>query len=122
MIPSSIKSAIDAHAELGHRCGDFVQAVLENNFREAVVRADRESYKALREIAQYVYCSLPSDSHGSQEKVKYWRDRFKYDDVVSRDAAALARSCRECTTQADDGGDPCTTDSPSSTSPTKSRT
>jgi len=73
MIPQRVKYAIDRHVEVGQPCGHFVTAVLENNLREAFMRADENSEAAMREIVMYCYNEIPSPSWGSKEKVDEWR-------------------------------------------------
>lgn len=72
IIPVAIKRAIDLHAKKGCPCGQFVTAVLENNLREAINRADKNSLDALVEIVQYCHWEIPGNSWGSKEKVTAW--------------------------------------------------
>jgi len=72
MIPEAIKKAIDLHAKEGRPCGHFVTAVLENDLRTALNRADEESLASLVEIVQYCYWNIPGHSWGSKEKVSAW--------------------------------------------------
>lgn len=72
MIPAAIKKAIDLHASEGRPCGHFVTAVLENNLREAVNRADDESLANLVEIVQYCYWEIPGNCWGSKDAVAKW--------------------------------------------------
>ncbi len=52
--------------------GSFVRAVLENNLMEAMGRADEMSLAGLFEIVRYVRWEIPSNCHGSPEKVTAW--------------------------------------------------
>lgn len=52
--------------------GDFLVAVLCNNFKEAVFRADELNGIHLRAIAIFIYNELPPQSQGSPEKVRAW--------------------------------------------------
>ena len=67
-----IKAAMDRYVEHHIMPGDFLYAVLTNNFVDAVCRADTENEKDLREIAKYVWNELPSKCWGSPEKVNAW--------------------------------------------------
>ena len=52
--------------------GGFLQAVLENNLREACGRADDFNRERLFEIVSFIYNELPSQCWGSPAKVKAW--------------------------------------------------
>lgn len=52
--------------------GSFLQAVLENNLKEAVGRADSENQWALCSIVSWCYNNLPSGSWGNPERVRDW--------------------------------------------------
>ncbi len=72
MMPPRIIEGLREYVE-GHRNpGDFLRAVLENNFAEAVLRADPESLAAIREIAECVYDQVPANCWGGRDKVRCW--------------------------------------------------
>lgn len=52
--------------------GDFLLAVLSNDLREAVGRADSENIQVIPEIVAYIYNRLPADCWGSRDKVRSW--------------------------------------------------
>lgn len=52
--------------------GDFLIAVLSNNLIEACCRADHHNLPAIQEICKFVYNEMPSESHGSLEKMEKW--------------------------------------------------
>jgi hypothetical protein len=52
--------------------GDFLRAVLCNDLKEAVARADDENIKVLPEIVCYCYNEIPHNCWGSPEKVNAW--------------------------------------------------
>lgn len=52
--------------------GSFLRAVLENDLRDAVARADAESLKVLPGLVILVHMELPSECHGSPEAVAAW--------------------------------------------------
>ena len=69
------------YADHGKPTGGFLRAVLSNDFGVAVCKADENSTRALREIAQFVRNEMPSKCHGSPEKVKAWIKSFQeYED------------------------------------------
>ena len=58
----------------GDRPGGFLWAVLENNLKEAVGRADDEHMESLPAIVAYIYNHTPSACWGSPEEVKAWAE------------------------------------------------
>lgn len=72
MIPDIILEAINRYVEHRIPTGGFLQAVLENNLKEAVFRADKENSIPLKEIVNYIYWNIPFECWGSPEKVKKW--------------------------------------------------
>ena len=55
--------------------GSFLTAVLANDLREAVCRADETNLLSLRAIVLYVYNCLPDRCHGNLENVRAWLAR-----------------------------------------------
>jgi hypothetical protein len=64
--------------------GHFLQAVLENNLREAFARADDSNAAAMRAIVGFLYNEVPSFVWGSPEKVSSWLGSTK-PHLVKRD-------------------------------------
>jgi len=50
--------------------GSFVEAVLSNDLRGALLAADEDSLRGLRDIMLYVHREVPSTCCGSREKVE----------------------------------------------------
>jgi hypothetical protein len=71
-IPSTLIEGLTRYAEHGTPVGDFLQAVIANDFRDAACRADDGSFRALTALAIYVYQEMPSKCHGSREKYRAW--------------------------------------------------
>ena len=71
-LPDYMISAVDNY--LFRRCppGNFLTALLSNNFIEAVGRADNNNSARLVQWAELLYNELPSACWGSPEKVKSW--------------------------------------------------
>ena len=73
-------SVLPAHLQRGLRdyfvdrvpTGDFLRAVLANDFAQAVLRADPESFADLRAIALFIVNVAPAGSHGSYAAVDDW--------------------------------------------------
>jgi hypothetical protein len=52
--------------------GQFLIALLRNDLREAVGRADPVSFAALPDLCKFLYNFAPGQSHGSREAVDRW--------------------------------------------------
>lgn len=76
-IRQDIKQALDEYALYGHPLGGFLTAVVENDLMGAFGKADSYNRATLFQICQYLYNSMPADSHGSAEIVKRYRERFR---------------------------------------------
>lgn len=72
-IPEHLLVGLIAWGKKEHPVGHFLTAVLSNNLFEAVSRADEESMRSLRHIVRFIYNEMPSQCHGSPEKVKAWQ-------------------------------------------------
>ncbi len=68
-IPQGVRDAIERYVDDGVEPGAFTRAVLENNLKAAVGRADPVSLGALKEIVTHVYNCIPANVQGSPEKV-----------------------------------------------------
>lgn len=73
-IPESTIAAIRKHADHGYEVGHFVTAVLENDLKEAVNRADDFNIRVLPDIVRYCYWEIPSPCWGSPKKVAAWKE------------------------------------------------
>lgn len=70
--------------------GSFLTALLSNNLMGAVAYADGRNIRLLKDWAHFLYSSMASESHGSQEKVinyscevKAWKDRMSTERMIS---------------------------------------
>lgn len=70
-LPERFYQAFGNYLE-GVPTGSFLQAVLENDLREAVMRADADSYASLREIVSFVHNCMPTKCCGSYDTVSEW--------------------------------------------------
>lgn len=71
-IPAYMLEALNAYIEQGHPVGNFLTAVLENNLKEAVGRADSTNILCIPAYVIYLYNEAPSACWGSPEKVAAW--------------------------------------------------
>lgn len=76
VIPARMAPALDAWITRGELPGEFLQAVLRNDLREAVGRADEENLANLPAYIGYLYNESPGPCWGSPEKVAAWAARF----------------------------------------------
>ena len=71
-IPIALKEGLQRYVDDGCPVGDFLQAVIANDFLMAVGRADMHSLRALPAIACWVYNEMPAPCHGSRAIYKKW--------------------------------------------------
>lgn len=71
-IGEPILKGINRFALLHEGKGDFITAVLCNNLREALARADHLNQKVMFQIVSYCHNQIPGNCWGSPEKVKAW--------------------------------------------------
>lgn len=69
-IGGSVLNALNAYIIHGHPVGHFLTAVLENNLRDAVKRADSEALRNLPAYVGYLHNVADSRCWGSPEKVR----------------------------------------------------
>lgn len=72
MIPGHMQEHVLRYIERGYPVGGFLFAVLSNNFKEAVVRADDINQRAFVAYVQYLVWYAPSMCHGSPERYAAW--------------------------------------------------
>ena len=71
------KESIDRYVSDRIPTGGFLEAVLCNNLKEAIGRADAENLRDIKEIVQYCYWEIPSTCWGSPKEVKAWLEEGK---------------------------------------------
>lgn len=72
-IPRVIDS-LEAYVTEGTPPGDFLQAVLSNDLREAFGRADEWNTRNMHIIVRFCWNHIPSVCWGSTERVQAWLD------------------------------------------------
>jgi hypothetical protein len=77
IVPKELIESLDRYAEHGIPTGDFLKAVLANDLYQAVLRADPENEKRLRDIVVHVVHAMPAECWGSWEKVGAWIEKHK---------------------------------------------
>ena len=71
-IPDRMMGGIKRYIEDHVKPGDFLRAVICNNLKEAVGKADEENMENLPAFVAYFYNDAPSTCWGSEEKYKEW--------------------------------------------------
>lgn len=75
-IPPIMLDALNGYIEHGYQVGHFLRAVLENDLKGAVDRADDVNIKVLPAYVVYLYNEAPAGCWGSKERVQNWIDGF----------------------------------------------
>lgn len=76
-IPDRMMGAIQRYIDRGINPGDFLTAVIDNNLKEAVSRADDENLENLPAFVAYFYNEAPGGCWGSPENRRAWLRRFQ---------------------------------------------
>lgn len=71
-IPLHMMESLKRYIEQRIQPGHFLTAVLENNLKEAVGRADDVNIRLLPEYIAYPYNEAPGLCWGSPERVRTW--------------------------------------------------
>jgi len=80
-IPPLIFKALRTHVVDHRPVGHFVTAVLENDLKLAVLRADEFSLAGLKRIVLFCYNDIPSPAWGSPQKVAKWLEQAPTQDI-----------------------------------------
>lgn len=71
-IPPLVLDALVGWGKKERPVGDFLTAFLSNDLKMAIARADENSLAAFRDIMLFMCNEMPSQCHGSHEKVAAW--------------------------------------------------
>jgi hypothetical protein len=74
-LPAHMHGAMLRWIEHGIYPGGFLTAVLENDLRAAVARADMVNATRLPDYVRYLYNDAPSGCWGSPAKVRAWHEQ-----------------------------------------------
>jgi hypothetical protein len=72
LVPSHMHGGLIRYLECGIEPGHFLYAVLSNDLRRAVERADLTNLHRLADYVKFLYNYAPSSSWGSPERVSDW--------------------------------------------------
>lgn len=75
-IPERMMGGLARYIAQGIPPGDFLSAVICNDLKEAIGRADDENIRNLPAYVSYLYNKAPSRCWGSSEKMRAWMTRF----------------------------------------------
>lgn len=85
MLPVHMQEAMRLWIERGIEPGSFLMAVLCNDLREAVGRADHINVERLKDYVNFLYNEVPGACYGSPDKCRKWAD---HNGLAGRDKAA----------------------------------
>ena len=71
-IPERMMGGLTRYVEHGLQPGDFLTAVITNDLKEAVARADDENIKNLPAYVGWLYNEAPAACWGSREAMDAW--------------------------------------------------
>lgn len=78
LIPEHMHGALKRYIDDGILPGGFLSAVLQNNLKEAVGRADHLNMDKLPDYIRFLYNFAPSPCWGSEEKVSAWIEMHEH--------------------------------------------
>ena len=73
-IPTHMIESISEYVQNGRPVGSFLEAIICNNLKEAVARADNHNLTIIPAYVKFFYNEAPSDCWGSPAKYRYWLD------------------------------------------------
>lgn len=71
-LPEDTQAQIDAYVKNHEEPGHFITAVLSNDLKGAIARADMDNLRNLPAIVAYCHNRIPGRCWGSREKVAAW--------------------------------------------------
>jgi len=74
-IPPRMNGGLKRYVLDGVRPGQFLEAVISNDLRESVGRADDENMRNLPAYAAFLYNYFPAGSWGSPQAMEKWIDK-----------------------------------------------
>ena len=83
-ISPRMMSGIQRYIEQGIPPGSFLCAIIDNNLKEAVGRADNENLRNLPAFVAYFYNEAPGPCWGSFEKRQAWMEKKMADREAER--------------------------------------
>lgn len=81
-IPEHMRGGLARYVMDGVQPGDFLFALLSNDFMEAAGRADDENIEAFKAYARFFYNDIPMACRGSQKRVREWISHGGYRGLI----------------------------------------
>lgn len=72
ILPEHMQGAAQRYVEQGIPPGGFLEAVICNNLKEAIMRADDINADHLKDFVMFFYNETPGDCWGSREAMIKW--------------------------------------------------
>jgi len=94
-IPSYMEYALRLYIDEGHIPGGFLRAVLENDLKGAVNRADSNNLRNLVAYSYFLYNDAPADCYGSPAAVAAWAKAGGLKGKAAKVAAAAGKALEE---------------------------
>jgi len=74
-LPVSVQESINAYVTTGRPTGGFLEAVINNDLREAIVRADHINIRIIPAIVGYLYNECPAGCWGFSGAFDKWVEK-----------------------------------------------
>ena len=72
LLPERLQGGVQRYIEDGIKPGDFLTAVITNNLKETVYRADDDMIKIIPQIVFWFYNEAPYECWGSEDNMWKW--------------------------------------------------
>lgn len=89
-IPYNMHEGLSHYILYGGRTGSFLEAVISNDLKEAVSRADSPNQQALVKYVRFLYNYAPIGSWGSPEAFERWRRLGGYEGLIEQEKEKAA--------------------------------
>lgn len=77
LLPEHIRNGARLYIERGISPGGFLQAVICNDLKESIARADGINIYRMFDIVSFFYNEAPSGCWGSREKMETWIAHYR---------------------------------------------
>ncbi len=88
-IPQHMLEALNRYIDHGHRPGDFLTAVICNDLRTAVARADEHNVLNLRAYIGYLHNEAPSHCWGSYENMQNYINQKQKERICLNQSSSI---------------------------------
>ena len=81
-IPPRTLESLRAWIESGRPLGDFCRAVISNDLRTAIARADENNLEALPALIRWLVYEAPAHSWGYSQALEIWPEKLKQHEKI----------------------------------------